>query len=194
VLAWYGERGGPARILDLGIGSGCLLLALLVELPEARGVGVDRSEAALAIARDNAERLGVTDRASFVCADWAVAFSGEFDLVVCNPPYIADAEWAKLAPDVRDFEPSLALRAGVDGLAAYRAILPDLPRLVAPDGAAFLELGGPNAHRVAGLAAAMGLQASGMTKDLAGHPRCLQVRSAAPRRCKFFLGNQSVPV
>jgi release factor glutamine methyltransferase len=193
-LAWHGEHRVPARILDLGTGSGCLLLALLVELPEARGVGVDRSEAALAIARDNADRLGFADRASFVCGNWATALSGEFHLVVCNPPYIADAEWAELAPDVRDFEPSLALRAGADGLAAYRVILSDLPRLVAPNGAAFLELGGPNAHEVAGLAAAMGLQASGMTKDLAGHPRCLRVCSAVPSRCKFFLGNQSVPV
>jgi release factor glutamine methyltransferase len=193
-LAWHRQRGGPARIVDLGTGSGCLLLALLAELPEAWGVGVDRSEPALAVARHNAERLGVADRASFVCADWATALAGEFDLVVCNPPYIADAEWAELAPDVREFEPSLALRAGADGLAAYRAILPDLPRLVATNGAAFLELGGPNAREVSGLAATAGMQASGTTRDLAGRPRCLRVHVTALRRCKVFLGNPSVPV
>jgi release factor glutamine methyltransferase len=193
-LAWHGQRGGPVRIVDLGTGSGCLLLALLAELPEAWGVGVDRSEPALAVAQDNAERLGVADRASFVCADWATALAGGFDLVVCNPPYIADGEWAELAPDVREFEPSLALRAGADGLAAYRAILPDLPRLVAANGAAFLELGGANAHEVSGLAATAGMQAAGITRDLAGRPRCLQVHVTALRRCKVFLGNQSVPV
>ncbi|MGE5780576.1 MAG: peptide chain release factor N(5)-glutamine methyltransferase, partial [Hyphomicrobiales bacterium] len=90
-LAWCRQGGGATtRIVDLGTGSGCLLLALVAELPAAWGVGVDRSEPALAVARDNAERLGVADRASFVCADWGTALTGEFDLIVCNPPYIAD--------------------------------------------------------------------------------------------------------
>ena len=193
-LAWCRRGGDAARILDLGTGSGCLLLALLTELPAARGVGVDRSEPALAIARGNAERLGVAERASFVCANWATAVAGEFDVVVCNPPYVADAEWSDLPPDVGEFEPSLALRAGADGLVAYRAILPDLPRLLAPNGAAFLELGGTGAHEVVGdLAAAAGMRAS-VTADLAGRPRCLRVNVTPPRRCKVFLGTQAFPV
>ena len=193
-LAWCRQGGGAARIVDLGTGSGCLLLALLAELPAAWGVGVDRSEPALAVARDNAERLGVADRASFVCADWGTALTGEFDLVVCNPPYIVDVEWSELSPEIREFEPSLALRAGADGVAAYRAILPDLPRLVAPNGAAFLELGGPGAREVGGLAATAGMQDVATATDLAGHPRCLRVHVTEPRRCKVFLGTQSVPV
>jgi release factor glutamine methyltransferase len=181
-LAWHGRHGGPARILDLGTGSGCLLLALLAELPDACGVGVDRSEAALAVARDNAERLGMANRALFVCGDWTTALSGKFDLVVCNPPYVADAEWAELAPDVREFEPSLALRAGCDGLAAYRAILLELPRLIGPKGAAFLELGASSAAAVNELATAAGMQVSGMTRDLAGHARCLRVHTTESQR------------
>ncbi len=110
-LEWCRRGGDATRILDLGTGSGCLLLALLTELPAAWGVGVDRSEPALAVARGNAERLGIAERASFVCADWATAVAGEFDVVVCNPPYVADAEWSDLPPDVGEFEPSLALRA-----------------------------------------------------------------------------------
>ena len=194
-LAWCRQGGGATtRIVDLGTGSGCLLLALLVELPAAWGVGVDRSEPALAVARDNAERLGVADRASFVCADWGTALAREFDLIVCNPPYIADVEWSELAPDVREFEPPRALRAGADGLAAYRAILTDLPRLVASNGAAFIEIGGPSAHEVSRLAAGAGMQCAATLTDFAGRPRCLQVHVAAPRRCKVFLGTQSVPV
>ena len=177
-LAWCRQGDEAARIVDLGTGSGCLLLALLTELPAASGVGVDRSEAALAIARENAERLGVADRASFVCADWATALTGDFDVVVCNPPYIADREWWELPPDVREFEPPLALRAGTDGLAAYRAIMPALPRLLAPNGAAFFELG-PSAHEVGRLASGAGLLCAATATDLAGRPRCLQVHVAA---------------
>jgi release factor glutamine methyltransferase len=192
-LAWCRPGGDATRILDLGTGSGCLLLALLTELPAAWGLGVDRSEPALAVARDNAERLGVAERASFVCADWATAVAGEFDVVVCNPPYIADREWWELAPDIREFEPPLALRAGTDGLAAYRAVLPDLPRLLTPNGAAFLELGGASAHAVGDLAAGAGMRAT-PTADLAGRTRCLRVDATRSRRCKVFLGTQAVPV
>lgn len=186
-LAWCRQGGVATRIVDLGTGSGCLLLALLAELPAAWGVGVDRSEPALAVARDNAERFGVADRASFVCADWGTALAGEFDLIVCNPPYIADVEWSELAPDIREFEPPRALRAGADGLAAYRAILTDLPRLVASNGAAFIEIGGPSAHAVSRLAAGAGMKCAATVTDLAGRPRCLQVHVAAPRDAKFFL-------
>ena len=110
-LSRLGDRPG-LRLLDLGTGSGCLLLSLLMELPTAWGLGVDIDPDALVVARSNARRLGLDARATFVCGDWAQALSGRFDLVVTNPPYVSDAEWAGLEVGVRDFEPALALRAG----------------------------------------------------------------------------------
>jgi release factor glutamine methyltransferase len=193
-LAWCAARGGAPRILDLGTGSGCVLLALLIELPAARGVGVDISQPALSVARANAERLGVGRRAAFVCADWSSALSGAFDLVVCNPPYIADSEWDVLAADVRDFEPALALRGGADGLDAYRAILSELPRLLAPNGSAFIELGGMSAAAVAGLAAAHDIQPDAITNDLGGRARCQQLLLREFQLCNKLLGNQARPV
>ncbi len=193
-LAWCATRGGAPLILDLGTGSGCLLLALLVELPAARGVGVDISRPALAVARANAERLGVGSRAAFVCADWASPLAGRFDLVVCNPPYIADSEWDALAADVRDFEPALALRGGSDGMQAYRRILSELPRLLAPNGSAFVELGGVSAAEVAGLAAAYDMHPHEITNDLAGRARCQQLLVRELQRCNKPLGNQMGPV
>jgi release factor glutamine methyltransferase len=193
-LAWQGRRDGAVRILDIGTGSGCLLLALLSNLPSAWGVGLDCSEPALAVARDNADRLGLADRSAFACTDWTSGIAGPFDLVVCNPPYVADGEWTKLAPDIREFEPPLALRGGPDGLAAYRLILPRLPSLFAAGGAAFVELGVSMAQRVADLAAAAGLQPSGPATDLAGRPRCLRLSAIDPQNCKKDLGNQMSPL
>ena len=165
--------GGAASILDLGTGSGCLLLALLSELPDAAGVGVDRSPAAAAAARRNARSLGLGDRARFVAGDWAEAISGRFDLVVSNPPYIATEHIEALAPEVRRHDPALALDGGADGLDAYRAIVADLPRLLAPSGVAVLELGAGQRDAVAGLARAAGLVVIGSNPDLAGTPRAL---------------------
>ncbi len=129
------------RILDLGTGSGCILLALLTELQGAWGVGVDVSIHALEVARQNAAALGLAGRAGFVLGDWASGLRGGFDIVVSNPPYIAERDLAGLEPEVARFEPRLALSGGTDGLAAYRAIAPQLARLLAPRGAAFLEVG-----------------------------------------------------
>jgi release factor glutamine methyltransferase len=176
VLAWVEEhRGGEAemRILDLGTGSGCLLLALLSELPHAWGVGVDLSAAALAVARDNAEALGLARRACFAVGDWGGGLGGGFDLVVANPPYVSDAELATLAPEIVRFEPRLALAGGADGLAAYRAIAPQLRRLLVPGGAAFLEVGAGQATRVSAMLAGHGLQGVDFKTDLAGVGRCL---------------------
>jgi len=176
VLAWVeARRGGEAetRILDLGTGSGCLLVALLSELPRARAVGVDLSAAALAVARDNAEALGLARRASFAVGDWGNAFTGGFDLVVANPPYVRDAELATLAPEIVRFEPRLALDGGTDGLAAYRAIVPQLRRLLVPGGAAFLEVGAGQAPPVAAMLAGHGMQDVDIKTDLAGVGRCL---------------------
>ena len=131
--------GWPSRVLDLGTGPGTLLLAVLSEFPHATGLGVDASEFALAFARDNADELSMADRTAFQSGDWGDGVEGLFDLILCNPPYIADGE--KLMPDVAEHEPAGALFAGADGLADYRRIIPDLPRLLAPDGLAVLEIG-----------------------------------------------------
>ena len=131
-LAALGDvRGRALRVADLDTGSGALLLALLSELPAARGVGTDISVAALRCARSNAAALGLAARASFVACDHGAALDGDFDLVVANPPYVASADIAKLEPDVRDFDPDRALDGGADGLAAYRAIAADARRLLA---------------------------------------------------------------
>lgn len=166
------ERGAdwPARVLDLGTGPGTLLLAALSEFPEATGVGVDASEQALAYARDNAGELGMAERASFRAGDWGAGIAGPFDLILCNPPYIGDAE--PLMPDVADHEPAGALFAGADGLADYRRIIPDLPRLLAPGGAAVLEIGHRQRASVSELAEAAGFAAA-CRQDLGGRDRAL---------------------
>jgi release factor glutamine methyltransferase len=129
------------RILDLGTGSGAILCSLLQSLPEASGIGVDRSAPACAIARDNLTSLGLAARGHIVCGDWAKTIGGCFDIVVSNPPYVASGAIAGLAPEVRDYDPRLALDGGEDGLAAYREIIPVLPGLLAPGGLIALELG-----------------------------------------------------
>lgn len=173
VLSRLGERDAPHRILDLGTGSGCLLLALLAELTAARGLGVDASGAALAVARANAEALGLAGRAAFEASDWGRGLTGAYDAVVCNPPYVADGEWPDLAPEVARYDPTPALSGGPDGLAAYRALLPHVARLLRPGGLAALEHGAAQAAAVERLAAASGLTPAGCLCDLAGRERCL---------------------
>jgi release factor glutamine methyltransferase len=167
------SRGAPLRIADLGTGSGCLLLALLSELPAAYGVGVDLASDALGVAQANAAALGLADRASFVQGDWGAALRGGFDLVLANPPYVAASDWPALAPDIRNYEPRLALAGGDDGLAAYRQIVPALPRLLSPDGQALLELGDGHAAPVIAIARRVGMQPIELSPDLAGVDRCL---------------------
>jgi release factor glutamine methyltransferase len=167
----FGNRA-PATILDLGTGSGALLLAGLDQWPAAWGLGVDRSAAALTVARGNAERLGFGNRAAFAQGSWADALDARFDLILCNPPYVeADAA---LAPDVADYEPASALFAGREGLDDYRALVPRLPRLLAPNGIALLEIGSAQAANVSQLVEAEGLQAT-VRRDLAGLDRCVAV-------------------
>ena len=156
LLAVRPDRAGVAKILDLGTGTGALLLAALAEYPAAFGIGVDRHCAACALARDNASALG-QDRAAFVCADWAAPIAGRFDVVLANPPYIPHAEIAGLDPEVARHEPALALDGGNDGLDAYRAILPTLHALLAPGGVALFEHGAGQGPAVAGLVVANGL-------------------------------------
>jgi release factor glutamine methyltransferase len=174
------DRGQPLRIADLGTGSGALLLALLHELPNTFGVGTDRSTAALAVARGNASRLGLRLRCGFVACDFGAALRGGFDLVVANPPYIASAAIATLDPEVRGHDPRLALDGGSDGLAAYRAIAADLPRLLAPGGTAVLEVGLGQGRGVADLLQNVGLTVAPSRLDLAGIPRAVSAQKMAP--------------
>ncbi len=168
-VAHFGN-GAPARILDLGTGPGTLLLAALDRWPRASGLGIDRSETALGYARRNAERLGVAARAAFRTGDWAAGIAERFDLVLCNPPYVAEA--AALGPGVREHEPAEALFAGDDGLADYRRLADTLPPLIAPGGVACIELGAGQAEAVAALFGEAALTIS-TRADLNGHARCL---------------------
>lgn len=158
--------------LDLGTGSGCLLLSLLSELPHASGLGVDLAPLAVSQARANAAQLGLADRARFICSNWFEEVQGSFDLVLANPPYIA-TEGSKLASDVVDYDPSLALFAGTDGLAAYAELLPQIPARLTQAGRLFLEIGAEQADAVTKLAKQAGLQLFAVCPDLSGHDRCL---------------------
>ena len=153
-LACFPDSHPPPRVLDLGTGTGCLLLAFLHERPKAFGIGVDRSEAATHLASRNATDLGLASRSAFLCGDWACPVSGRFDLVLSNPPYIATGALATLMPDVAVYEPHSALDGGTSGLTAYRAIIAALPRLLGPSGVAVLELGIGQFDAVAAVGAA----------------------------------------
>ena len=169
-------RDAPLRILDLGTGTGCLLVALLHERPGAVGVGIDRSLGALATARRNAGRNAVGGRALFAQSDWAAACRGPFDLVVSNPPYIASPVIATLDPEVRQHDPRLALDGGADGLGAYRVILADAPRLLGPGGLLLLEIGFDQGEAVRALSAGLPLEFLGIHPDLTGNPRCAALK------------------
>jgi release factor glutamine methyltransferase len=173
-LLHFGEDG-PATILDLGTGSGALLLAALDQWPQATGIGVDISETALAIAKGNAERLGLADRSRFLCSDWDECVRGtRFDLILCNPPYVE--EDAELPRDVAEWEPHDALFAGEDGMACYRRLAPVARDLLGENGLACLEIGAGQAQMVASIFSAEGLKVSSR-EDLGGHVRCLIVRT-----------------
>lgn len=171
-LTCFPDRAAPLAILDLGTGSGCLLLAALSEFPNAVGLGVDSSEKALAVAAENAERLGLASRVEFARGDWLRDLGACFDLVLCNPPYIAEGERAALAPEVARHDPPAALFAGADGLDAYRAILPDLAQVLAPQGNALFEIGATQAAAVSHLAQQAGLAVLDIRRDIAGRDRC----------------------
>jgi release factor glutamine methyltransferase len=174
-----GRMTAPLRLIDIGTGSGCLLLTLLCELPHAWGVGTDISEEALAIARGNAGRLGVADRAAWLAADVLDGIAGVFDLLISNPPYIRTDEIVGLDPEVRVFDPRAALDGGVDGLRLYRRIAAGIPAAV-PDGWAVLEVGHDQAEAVGELLVS-GTNADRRElrsyRDVTGRRRCVAVRT-----------------
>jgi len=174
-VALYPDRT-LGRILDLGTGTGCLLLSALTEFPDAWGLGIDLSPAAATIAQSNAANLGLSDRAAILVANWMAAVTGHFDLILSNPPYIPHADIAELMPEVADHEPHLALDGGTDGLDPYRALFPLLDRHLSPDGVGLFEFGLGQAEALADLARASGLCVLGQKHDLAGLPRVLIVR------------------
>lgn len=179
VLAQVADRAAPLRLLELGVGSGCLLLTLLAELPQADGLGVDISLAALAIARENATALGIAGRCRLVEGDWSAAVAGAFDIVISNPPYIPAGDIAGLEPEVAQYEPRLALDGGPDGLAFYRRLAADLPRLLAPGGLVAVEIGQGQGGEVGRLFQDTGLALLPARADLAGIERCILARAAA---------------
>ena len=180
VLSLMPDRARAWRILDLGLGSGCLLLTLLREYPQARGVGLEASAEALAVAQENANALGVADRAQLIEGDWRrpgwaeallQALGGPFDLVVSNPPYIASAAVPKLMPEVSSFEPRLALDGGAEGFDAYQVIIAASPRLVTAGGFMAVEAGEGQATEITRIFAAAGLTPRPPWKDLGGIDR-----------------------
>src|SRR5574338_80079 len=166
----FGEGAAPARILDLGTGPGTLLLAALDIWPKATGLGVDLSRQALTYAAANARRLGFEDRVKLLQGNWAEGLVEKFDLILCNPPYVR--EDAELGPGVREFEPDEALFAGAEGLDAYRALAPQLARLLNAGGLAAVEIGHDQAAAVIGLLARDGLGAE-VAQDLGGRDRAV---------------------
>jgi release factor glutamine methyltransferase len=173
-LAFAGDRKRALRIADLGTGTGAILLALLRELPNATGTGTDIDPQALATARDNAHALGLLDRAGFLQSDFGSALTETFDIVVSNPPYVAAPDLSTLEPEVRDYDPRLALDGGPDGLGCYRRIAAEAARLLKPGGVIVLEIGAGQAEAVTGIFGACGLKSAAPPRaDLAGIPRAL---------------------
>jgi release factor glutamine methyltransferase len=176
VLQRIPDRQAPLRILDLGTGTGCLLLALLSELPASSGVGIDIAEDAVRTASRNTAALGFAGRALFLVSDWGAALTARFDAIVVNPPYIASTDLAVLPREVAWYDPPRALDGGEDGLDSYRAIATDLAGRLAPEGIFAAEVGADQADAVASILTASGLEFGGIEKDLSGVARCVIAR------------------
>jgi release factor glutamine methyltransferase len=176
VIDTFPDRTRPLRVLDLGVGSGCLLLTVLHLYVNAQGLGLDASETALAYAHANAEALGVDARLELRRADWRDRLAGSFDVILTNPPYIPSGEIAGLAPEVACHEPREALDGGADGLDAYRTIVPVIFDLLDDDGSAFLEVGAGQWPEIVALSA-LKIGGFGMYYDLSGIMRCLKIWS-----------------
>ncbi|SCY27633.1 [protein release factor]-glutamine N5-methyltransferase [Microvirga guangxiensis] len=176
VLELLPDRQAPLLMADFGTGSGCILVALLHELPQATGLGVDLSPGALETARRNAWANGVGDRSLFALSHWADAVTGQFDLIVSNPPYIASPVIPTLDREVREHDPLLALDGGPDGLEPYRILLDEARRLLVPGGLLAVEIGYDQAEELKTLAAEKGLEIVEIAHDLSGNPRCVAMR------------------
>jgi release factor glutamine methyltransferase len=176
-LALAPDSPARLRVLDLGTGTGCLLLAFLHERPGAFGIGIDLAEQAARLASQNAHDLGLAARCAFLCGNWASAINGRFDLVLSNPPYVAAHDMDALMPDVRSHEPLAALDGGRCGMTAYRAIIATLRRLLHSTGAAVLELGAGQFSAVASMAGEAGFKVA-CRPDLSGTPRVIILRSS----------------
>lgn len=174
------DRAAKLRLLDLGVGSGCLLLSLLHELPHASGVGIDRSARALVVARQNARALDLAGRAELRAGDWGDGIEEVFDIVVSNPPYVPSDDIETLDPEVSEHEPWLALDGGADGLDCYRRLAGQLGYLVRPGGIVALEVGKGQAAMVARLIRAAGFIDISTHNDLAGIPRAILARRSSP--------------
>lgn len=175
-VASVSDREKERRVCDLGLGSGCLLFALLTEWPQAKGVGVDISSDALSVAKENARALGLSERARLIQGDWGQALAGPFDVLISNPPYIPSGDISGLALEVARYEPRLALDGGQDGLDAYRRIVLDAARLLTPGGQAFVEVGIGQAQSVAALFHKAGFIDIRIAPDLQGIERCVAAR------------------
>lgn len=175
VLFRLPDRQKPYKILDLGTGTGCLLLSLLKELPNATAIGVDISEAAINVAKENTLCFGMQSRVAFLTSDWCEKLAGQFDIIVANPPYIPSRSIESLAPEVAKHEPRLALDGGEDGLECYRKIMAALPKLLAPGGFAVFEIGVGQHQALAEIATKQGLTLAGMKQDLSGIIRCVVI-------------------
>lgn len=173
IEAALGVMPSGARLLDLGTGTGAIAVTLLAERPDATGVATDLSAAALAVARENAARLGVAPRLTLLQGSWFGPVSGAFDIILSNPPYIPAADIADLSPDVRNFDPGLALSGGDDGLDPYRAIASATAAHLAGGGHVLVEIGAGQAEDVSAIFAAQGFAPAGRHRDLGGHERCL---------------------
>lgn len=175
LVARNNQREAPLRLLDLGTGTGCILLTLLAELPEVRGVGTDINANALAVASANAQRFGLAERAAFIVSDWFNSIEGCFDLILANPPYIASGEIAGLAREVKDHDPRLALDGGAGGLDAYRHIAAETAKFLRPNGAILVEIGVTQAGDVRDLfrAGGLGVDERSVRHDLSGRPRVI---------------------
>jgi len=193
VLRSIPDRGAPLRFLDLGTGTGCILLALLSEFPAATGFGVDVAAGAAATARRNAAALGLARRAHFFVGDWGAAISGVFDIIISNPPYIPSAAIADLPREVALYDPRRALDGGPDGLRCYRLLAVDLPRLMGPNSLFACEVGLGQAAAVALTLQADGLSTERCERDLAGRARCVIARANAPASQKI-VGMGCLPV